>query len=78
MSTQNENTDVKGSNGSEIQQGTPNGTGNAGTGDNGTIGKPVASPGNQQSTPHSSQQAEMPPSQTDDDQYDQGTVKRAP
>lgn len=78
MSTQNEDTDVKGSNGTEIQQRTPDDAGNTGTGANGTIGKPAASQDGQQSTPHSSQQAEMPPSQTDDDQYDQGTVKRAP
>ena len=32
----------------------------------------------QQSGPHASQQPGMPASKTDDDQYDQGTVKRAP
>lgn len=34
--------------------------------------------GNQQSGQQASEQGAMPPSQTDDDQYDQGTVKRAP
>ena len=32
----------------------------------------------QQFSQHTSQQQGMPPSQTDDEQYDQGTVKRAP
>jgi hypothetical protein len=75
MSMQNEDTNVNGSNN---HLSTPNNAGNAGTGDKSTFGTPTASPGNQQSSPHTSQQAEMPPSQTDDDQYDQGTVKRAP
>lgn len=70
MSMQNENTDAKGSN---DQQGTPANTGKAGTGnDSGVTG------GSEQSAQHTSQQENMPPSQTDDNQYDQGTVKRAP
>jgi hypothetical protein len=45
----------------------------AGTGnDSGAAG------GSEQSSQHTSQQENMPPSQTDDNQYDQGTVKRAP
>ena len=34
--------------------------------------------GSQQSGQQASQQGAMPPSQTDDDQYDQGTVQREP
>lgn len=36
-----------------------------------------AAGGSQQSGEQSSQQGAMPPSQTDDDQYDQGTARRA-
>jgi hypothetical protein len=42
-----------------------------GTGESGKRG------GAGDSSPHASQQPGMPPGQTDDDQYDQGTVKRA-
>jgi hypothetical protein len=63
MSTQNEGEDVKGSSAPESLR---SGKGNAGS--TGAAGAPGATEG--------SQQAEMPPSETDDDQYDQGTVKR--
>jgi hypothetical protein len=70
MSMQNESKDVRGN---TDQQKPGNNTGNigsVGTGDSGAMGEAAARQG--------SQQAEMPPSETDDDQYDQGTVKRAP
>jgi hypothetical protein len=67
MSMQNEGEDVKGSSAPESPR---SGKENAGiTGDTDAAGVPGATEG--------SQQAEMPPSETDDDQYDQGTVKRA-
>jgi hypothetical protein len=44
--------------------------GSGGTSDTGAKGEPVPGEGSQQGT--------MPPSQTDDDQYDQGTVQREP
>lgn len=51
------------------QQNIRDNTGNTGTGDHGGTGEGAARQG--------SQQPEMPPSETDDDQYDQGTVKRS-
>ena len=73
MSMQNEGKDVKEGN---DQQATRDGTGSAGSGGSGAMGGPAADQGNQQSGQQSSQQGAMPPSQTDDDQYDQGTVRR--
>ena len=35
-------------------------------------------PDTQESGENANQQGQLPPSQTDDDQYDQGTVKRVP
>jgi hypothetical protein len=70
MSMQNEGKNVEDS---TEQQKIRDGKGNAGsvsTGDIGAEGEPAVNQG--------SQQAEMPPSETDDDQYDQGTVQRAP
>lgn len=60
MAMQNEDNDV---NAQRDQQRMGDGTGN----DN-TAGEPA--------TTEDDQQAAMPPSETDDDQYDQGTVKR--
>jgi hypothetical protein len=76
MSTQNEGKELKESShqqsmpDGEGNPGNPGNPGNVGSGNTGTTGQPGASQGNQQ--------AEMPPSQTDDDQYDQGTVRRTP
>lgn len=70
MSMQNEGKDV---NANSDDQGMRPGTGTAGSGstaDPGAVPQPTAGEGGQQ--------AEMPPSETDDDQYDQGTVRRAP
>lgn len=70
MSMQNEGKDVKES---SNRQGMPDGadsTVGVGEGDIGAAPQPGAGQG--------SQQAGMPPSKTDDDQYDQGTVRRAP
>lgn len=76
MSMQSEGEDVKGR---EDQRSTPDGVGgtdSAGTTNTGATKGPVADNGGQQSGPQDSQQGAMPPSQTDDDQYDQGTVQR--
>jgi hypothetical protein len=70
MSMQSEGKDVKERN---DQQATRDDTGSAGSG---AMGGPAADQGNQQSGQQSSQQGAMPPSQTDDDQYDQGTARR--
>jgi hypothetical protein len=73
MSTQNEGKELKESSHQQSMpegKGKPGNPGNVGSGNRGTMGQPGASQGNQQ--------AEMPPSQTDDDQYDQGTVRRTP
>jgi hypothetical protein len=63
MSTQNEGGDVKGR---DDHEGIRPAKGDAGS--TGAAGAPGATAGNQQT--------DMPPSETDDDQYDQGTVKR--
>lgn len=60
MAMQNEDNDVKAH---RDQQRMGDGTGN-----NDTAGEPAIT--------EDDQQAAMPPSETDDDQYDQGTVKR--
>lgn len=79
MSMQNEVEDTKGQ---DAHGSTVDATGNADSVDTGaTAGtsataKPPAGNGNQQSGQHTGQQGAMPPSQTDDDQYDQGTVQR--
>ena len=65
MSMQSENTDTK----QQIAQQ----PGTQGPGQQGG-----AAGGSEQSDENANQQGELPPSQTDDDQYDQGTVKRAP
>jgi len=83
MSMQNEVEDTKGQ---DAHGSTVDATGNADGVDTGaTAGtsataEPPAGNGNQQSGQHTGQhtgqQGAMPPSQTDDDQYDQGTVQR--
>lgn len=83
MSMQNEVEDTKGQ---DAHGSTVDATGNADSVDTGaTAGtsataEPPAGNGNQQSGQHTGQhtgqQGAMPPSQTDDDQYDQGTVQR--
>jgi hypothetical protein len=70
MSMQSEGKDAKEG---KDQQATRDGTGDSGSG---SMGRPATDQGNQQSGQQSSQQGAMPPSQTDDDQYDQGTVQR--
>lgn len=84
MSMQSEGKDTKGRN---DDQSTRDGAGSAGSGESpagDTIDQEAgrAFSGSQQSSQQSSQQAgqqdAMPPSQTDDDQYDQGTAQRAP
>ncbi|MCC2958943.1 hypothetical protein LK540_00650 [Massilia sp. IC2-278] len=79
MSMQSEVEDTKGrdahgSTGSDA--GSAESVNTSGTADSGAQGKPGAGNGNQQSGQHTGQQDAMPPSQTDDDQYDQGTVQR--
>ena len=78
MSMQSEGEDAKGR---DDHQSTPNDAGSADSGgasDTGAIGGPAAGEEGQQSGQQDSQQGAMPPSQTDDDQYDQGTVQREP
>ncbi|MBD8529594.1 MULTISPECIES: hypothetical protein [unclassified Massilia] len=78
MSMQNKGADVKGP---DDHQGARTDTGSAdsvSTGDPGAIGGSVAGKDGQQPVQQDSQQGAMPPSQTDDDQYDQGTVQREP
>jgi len=73
---------VEDSKGRDAHGSTVDDTGNAGSvntggsADTGAIEESVAGNGNQQSGQHTDQQDAMPPSQTDDDQYDQGTVQR--
>lgn len=50
--------------------------GTGGTSNTGATEGPVEGKGSQQSGQQTSQPGAMPPSQTDDDQYDQGTVQR--
>jgi hypothetical protein len=67
--------------GRDDHQGTPineGGAGSGGTSDTGAVGGPATGEDGQQCGQEDSQQGAMPPSQTDDDQYDQGTVQREP
>lgn len=78
MSMQSENKDSEVRNHQSTCNGTAGSAGGVGAGDTGATVRPVANQGNQQSGQQSSQQTTLPPSQTDDDQYDQGTVQQAP
>jgi hypothetical protein len=88
MSMQSESKDSKARNHQSTRDGTTDSaggfdTGSTGsTGDVGATGGSAASEGSQQSGQQSSQQSSqqnaMPPSETDDDQYDQGTVQQVP
>lgn len=81
MSMNSEGKDAKGR---DDHQSTQDDTSNAdsigigGTSDIGAVEGRVAGKGTQQAGQQASQQSAMPPSQTDDDQYDQGTVQREP
>lgn len=76
MSMQNKGEDAKGS---VNQHGTGADTGSVASAANpGAIEESVAGKGDQQPVQQDSQQGAMPPSETDDDQYDQGTVQREP
>jgi len=79
MSMQNEVEDAKGrdAHGSTVDDtGKAESVNAGGTADAGATGDPGAEDGKQPSGQHTGQQGAMPPSQTDDDQYDQGTVQR--
>jgi len=69
MSMQSEGDDAKGP---DDHQSTRNDAGGADS------GGPATGENTQQPAQQESQQDAMPPSQTDDDQYDQGTVQREP
>jgi hypothetical protein len=70
MSMQNEGKNVEGNTEQQKMHDGASSAGSAGTRDPGAEGETSAS--------QDSQQSDMPPSETDDDQYDQGTVQRAP
>jgi hypothetical protein len=78
MSMQSEGEDAKGP---DAHQSTRNDAGSAdggGTGDTGAAEESTVGEDGQQLGQQDSQQDAMPPSQTDDDQYDQGTAQREP
>ena len=70
MSMQSEGEDVKERDAHQSTRDETGSGGSGGTSDTGVKAEPVPDEGSQQGT--------MPPSQTDDDQYDQGTVQREP
>lgn len=79
MAMQSEEKDAKeGNDQHQIRLDDPGSASSGGTGDMGAKGGQAADQGNQQSGTQSSQQGAMPPSETDEDQYDQGTIQRAP
>lgn len=78
MSMQSEGKDAKEGTHQQITRADTGGTSTGGTGNIGVKEEQGVDQGNQQSSKQSSQQGAMPPSETDDDQYDQGTVQRAP
>jgi hypothetical protein len=78
MSMQSEGEDAKGRDDHESTRKDAASADSGGTGDTGAAGGPAAGKDGQQPGQQDGQQDAMPPSQTDDDQYDQGTVQREP
>jgi hypothetical protein len=79
MSMQNKGEDTNESgdhHGNGAATGSVDSAGTGGASNPGAIGESVAGEDGQQPVQLDSQQGAMPPSQTNDDQYDQGTVQR--
>jgi hypothetical protein len=78
MSIQSQGDDAKGRDQHESTRNDAGGADSGGTSDTGAAGGPATGEDGLQPAQQESQQDAMPPSQTDDDQYDQGTVQREP
>lgn len=78
MSMQNENKDSEARNHQSARDRTADSASGVDTSDTGAKERPALNQGNQQSGQQSSQQSTLPPGETDEDQYDQGTVQQAP